>query len=151
MISTESVCAQPVLFRSHAISQLKLSQLNDQVFPIPHYNNLPNKPLPEGLRATPSRNMLKFELEPKAGFAKDDAVVFDHTTHPDETSTEYKEEVVRARQAAELTPVDAFSGDKVHIVTLGTGSSLPAKYRNGIFPSFASCMIKMLTLFFIYQ
>ncbi|ORY95213.1 beta-lactamase-like protein [Syncephalastrum racemosum] len=130
VVSSERVCAQPVLFRSHAVSQLKLSQLDDEIFPVPYYNNLPSEPLPEGLRATACRNMLKFQLEPKAGFAKDDAVIFDHLSHPDETSPEYKEAVVRARQAAGSKPVDAFPGDKVHIVTLGTGSSLPAKYRN---------------------
>jgi ribonuclease Z len=45
IVGDEEYNSQPVLFDSHALSQLKLSKLNEGMFPIPHYSNVAKKTL----------------------------------------------------------------------------------------------------------
>ncbi|KAG2174359.1 hypothetical protein INT43_004382, partial [Umbelopsis isabellina] len=141
IVGDEEYNSQPVLFNSHALSQLKLSKLNDGMFPIPHYSNVPKKTLGTltslNVRSSPMENLLHFDLEPKPVLRKLEHVPFDHS-HPNspackevETLTEYIAEAAEAKQAiAELPTAEEILGGEVEITTLGTGSSLPSKYRN---------------------
>ncbi|OBZ86036.1 Zinc phosphodiesterase ELAC protein 2 [Choanephora cucurbitarum] len=138
--STE-ICAQTVQFTSHAVGQVKLSMLNEKIFPIPQYSNKPLKALSEfkGLPKNSFRldSMLQYNLEPRNGIEYLDRPAFNHTNIelPEikeiEENHEYLEAVKLARQeAAQVDLSETFPGDDVEIITLGTGSSIPAKYRN---------------------
>ncbi|KAI8971600.1 beta-lactamase-like protein [Mycotypha africana] len=138
--STE-ICAQTVQFRSHALGQVKLSMLNKDIFPIPHYNNTPELAL-DKLNGLPERSyalksMDSYILEPKPQLQHSDIPLFDHTNSnsPEiqelNQLTEYHEAVKIAKQQADKVQIDEiFPGSNVEIITLGTGSSIPAKYRN---------------------
>jgi ribonuclease Z len=39
-----------VQYTSHALGQVKLSKLDDNIFPIPKYNNTPERPIETGNR-----------------------------------------------------------------------------------------------------
>jgi ribonuclease Z len=151
-----------VLFNSHALSQLKLSKLNDGMFPIPQYSNVPKKTLDTckykgkthmfrsswtnwfllvtslNVRCSPMENLLHFDLEPKPVLRKLEHVPFDHS-YPNspackevEALTEYIADAAEAKLAiTELPTAEEVLGGEVEITTLGTGSSLPSKYRNG--------------------
>lgn len=64
---------------------------------------------------------------------------FDHSTPNSEAInavaalTEYLADVNEAKHViSELPPTEDIPGGNVEITTLGTGSSLPSKYRNGM-------------------
>ncbi|KAI7908336.1 beta-lactamase-like protein [Cokeromyces recurvatus] len=138
--STE-LCAQTVQFTSHALSQVKLSMLNKDIFPIPKYSNIPELPL-EKVNGLPKNsysleNMLQYQLEPRRGIKYLDRLPFDHTNlllpeiEKINKDKEYFEAVQLAHiEASKVNTTEEFPGDQVEIVTLGTGSSIPAKYRN---------------------
>jgi len=140
IIGAEDFNAQPVLFDSHALSQLKLSKLNAGMFPVPWYNNKPDKmleelPLPRLSQTL--ENLLQFDLEPKPVLRKQTHKPFDHSTPNSEAInavaalTEYLADVNEAKRViSELPPTEDIPGGNVEITTLGTGSSLPSKYRN---------------------
>ncbi|KAI9487736.1 MAG: hypothetical protein EXX96DRAFT_476335 [Benjaminiella poitrasii] len=138
--STE-ICAQTVQFTSHAIGQVKLSMLNENIFPIPKYSNIPELSLDKvvGLpkNSYPLENMAQYQLEPRRGIKYLDRPTFDHTnlSLPEiskiEKNSEYIDAVRLARIEASKVSIDEkFPGDQVEVITLGTGSSIPAKYRN---------------------
>ncbi|KAL9541305.1 hypothetical protein PS6_010359 [Mucor atramentarius] len=138
--STE-ICAQSVQFTSHAVGQVKLSMLNENIFPIPKYSNTPLLPLDkiEGLPKNSYRleSMAQYSLEPRNGIQYLDRPAFNHTNFeiPEikkiDENKEYHEAVRLARiEASKVDCSKRFPGDDVQIITLGTGSSIPAKYRN---------------------
>ncbi|KAI8085970.1 beta-lactamase-like protein [Gilbertella persicaria] len=138
--STE-LCAQTVQFTSHAIGQVKLSMLNPDIFPIPKYNNVPQISLSEvkGLPINSFRleSMAQYNLEPRNGIEYMDRPAFNHTDlnlpaiKEIDQNKEYHEAVKMAKaEAAQVDISEKFPGDDVEIITLGTGSSIPAKYRN---------------------
>ncbi|CEP15250.1 hypothetical protein [Parasitella parasitica] len=154
--STE-ICAQSVQFTSHAVGQVKLSMLNENIFPIPKYSNSPSLPLSqskekiqiqylplnmisvEGLPKNSYRieSMAQYSLEPRKGVEYLNRPAFNHTNFdlPEidkiNKNIEYHEAVQLARtEAARVDCSQRFPGDNVQIITLGTGSSIPAKYRN---------------------
>lgn len=82
--------------------------------------------------------MAQYSLEPRTGIQYLNRVPFNHTDfnnpyikeiHED---GEYNAAVQLARtEAAKVDVSEKFPGDDVEIITLGTGSSIPGKYRNG--------------------
>ncbi|RUP50800.1 hypothetical protein BC936DRAFT_137640 [Jimgerdemannia flammicorona] len=146
IVGSEDYCAQSILFTSHAIAQLKLSRLDDRIFPIPQYNNIPLKLL-ESLpnlprNTTPLSNLLQFQLEPSPVLSRpEQQSLFDHH-NPKSKAVEILEELheykalaidVRAevaKIAATVAQREKRPGDDVVITTLGTGSAIPSKYRN---------------------
>ncbi|RUS30019.1 beta-lactamase-like protein [Jimgerdemannia flammicorona] len=146
IVGSEDYCAQSILFTSHAIAQLKLSRLDDRIFPIPQYNNIPLKLL-ESLpnlprNTTPLSNLLQFQLEPSPVLSHpEQQSLFDHH-NPKSKAVEILEELheykalaidVRAevaKIAATVAQREKRPGDDVVITTLGTGSAIPSKYRN---------------------
>ena len=85
-------------------------------------------------KCIPLSNMLQYNLEPKPGVDKAQRFEFDHneaSAHV-EKNEEFMGAVNEARKAASSVDTDhAFPGDNVKVITLGTGSSIPSKYRNG--------------------
>lgn len=82
--------------------------------------------------------MATYNLEPRNGVAYLDRPAFNHTNFdlPEiraiENNQEYLAAVKLSRSdAAKVDTSKPFPGQDVEIVTLGTGSSIPAKYRNG--------------------
>lgn len=88
----------------------------------------------------PLSNMMQCDLEPRKGVNLDSLKqpTFDHNNleDPDIKGFMQNEEVAQAieKAKAQASAVDtnqSFPGDNVRVITLGTGSSIPAKYRNG--------------------
>jgi ribonuclease Z len=82
--------------------------------------------------------MAQYNLEPRNGLQYIDRPAFSHTNTmiPEikeiEDNKEYHEAVRVARlKASQVDISESFPGDNVQVITLGTGSSIPAKYRNG--------------------
>lgn len=82
--------------------------------------------------------MAQYSLEPRNGIQYLDRPAFNHTNFeiPEikkiDENKEYHEAVRLARtEASKVDCSKRFPGDDVEIITLGTGSSIPAKYRNG--------------------
>lgn len=83
-------------------------------------------------------SMAQYSLEPRTGIAYLNRPAFDHTNMdlPEikeiNDNHEYTQAVKLARiEASKVDVSENFPGQDVEIVTLGTGSSIPAKYRNG--------------------
>ncbi|KAI8142237.1 beta-lactamase-like protein [Fennellomyces sp. T-0311] len=138
IVSTNDVCAQSVLYRSHAHGQVKLSKLDDEIFPVPKYSNTAARSLTEYTdlppKCIPLSNMLQYNLEPKPGVDRSpQRPEFDHekASQQVEKNQEFMGAVTKAREAASSVDINhAFPGDNIKIITLGTGSSIPSKYRN---------------------
>jgi ribonuclease Z len=136
--------------------------LNENIFPIPHYSNIPETKLSESkcsilckkernkeltaskVKGLPKnsfalQSMAQYNLEPRNGITYLDRPAFNHTNFdlPEIKEIEQNEEYTHAVKLAriEASKVDlnkeSYPGQDVEIVTLGTGSSIPAKYRNG--------------------
>lgn len=99
--------------------------------------------------------MLHFDLEPKPVLRKLDQLPFDHS-HPNspackevETLTEYIADAAEAKQAiAEMPKAEEILGGEVEITTLGTGSSLPSKYRNGKIRTRLMTLVDVVLIYF---
>ncbi|KAL0084877.1 beta-lactamase-like protein [Phycomyces blakesleeanus] len=143
IISTQKICPQGVLYKSHALSQLKLAQLDPNVFPIPDYNNTPEQYLEEFSdlppRCVPLTNLTVCNLEPRTGInlKGPKPFVFDHTDKNQPKIKDFfndaacQESITLAKQeAAKVDLGGSFPGDDVEVITLGTGSAIPSKYRN---------------------
>ncbi|SAM00816.1 hypothetical protein [Absidia glauca] len=147
VISSEDLCAQSTLYRSHAISQYKLSKLNPDIFKIPEYNNTPSVALSKyddlPPKVSPLMNKATFNLQETRrskidGQTLDPTPAFDTNRPFDDpkmkefdNNKECQKAINKAKAAADQVKLGgAFPGDDVQVITLGTGSSLPSKYRN---------------------
>ncbi|CAO3608173.1 unnamed protein product [Cunninghamella echinulata] len=142
VISSEGYCAQSTIFRSHALSQYKLSQLDEQIFKIPEYNNTPKLSLTKfddlPPKVYPLLNKTRFSLDPKKGLEKtiDETPPFDVKNKDKnmiefDQNKEFQQAIQEARQSSkEMNNIKPFPGDDIQVITLGTGSSIPSKYRN---------------------
>ncbi|KAI7875046.1 hypothetical protein K492DRAFT_153101 [Lichtheimia hyalospora FSU 10163] len=141
VISTTDICAQSVLYESHAFGQFKLSHLDREIFPVPKYSNTPRKKLEDYTdlppKTFPFTSMGQLSLEPRTGVdtASLQRPVFDHTksrvTDWIRKNTEIADAITKAKkEAATVDMSEKFAGENVQVITLGTGSSIPSKYRN---------------------
>lgn len=83
-------------------------------------------------------SMGQLSLEPRTGVdtASLKRDVFDHTkpraTNWIERNPDIMSAIAKAKkQAAAVDISEKFAGEDVQVITLGTGSSIPSKYRNG--------------------
>nr|CAG8501274.1 4504_t:CDS:10 [Entrophospora candida] len=154
IIASEEVCPQKIVFYNSALSQLKLSKLDEKQFAIPYYSNEPFKKLDDILNL-PKKSSIAiplrvYQMEPT--FKIDDSQLTNVFDHIDPNSlemqtlngmTEYLEIVKLVKQkilsSASLSsdnsiqsqdPLPIIHGSNVSVTTLGTGSCLPSKYRN---------------------
>ena len=86
----------------------------------------------------PFTSMGQLSLEPRTGVdtASLERPVFDHTksrvTDWIRKNTEIADAIAKAKEeAAAVDMSEKFAGENVQVITLGTGSSIPSKYRNG--------------------
>ncbi|KAG0738113.1 hypothetical protein G6F35_006069 [Rhizopus arrhizus] len=141
IFSSQELCRQDVQFTSHALCQVKLSKLNETIFPVPKYSVTPEFNISD-IDGLPTKsfaldNMATYNLEPKRNLEYLNRPIFDHTNRelPEikaiENNKEYNDAADLARlEASKVDISQAFPGHDVEVITLGTGSSIPAKYRN---------------------
>ncbi|ORZ12300.1 beta-lactamase-like protein [Absidia repens] len=147
IIGSEAVCAQTSLFRSHALSQYKLSNLDPRIFKVPEYCNIPQVilekygDLPPKVSPLMNKSSYQFKETRKSnsvGIQLDETPPFDvHRPFDDPKMLAFNENVEihraidEAKHAANQVNEDkSLAGGNVEVVTLGTGSSIPSKYRN---------------------
>lgn len=97
--------------------------------------------------------MTQYSLEPRTGIEYPKRAPFNHTNLEDPVikeihdNVEYREAVQLARvEASKVDTSESFPGDQVEVITLGTGSSIPAKYRNGKINERVKCVGYLLIL-----
>ncbi|KAG1052997.1 hypothetical protein G6F43_004892 [Rhizopus delemar] len=141
VFSSQELCRQDVQFTSHALCQVKLSKLDETIFPVPKYSVTPELNISD-IDGLPTKSfaldsMATYNLEPKRNLEYLNRPIFDHTNRelPEikaiENNKEYNDAADLARlEASKVDISQAFPGHDVEVITLGTGSSIPAKYRN---------------------
>ncbi|KAF9487434.1 hypothetical protein BDN71DRAFT_1458518 [Pleurotus eryngii] len=156
VVSSKDFAADPVTFTSVAFNQLRLNQLDQEMFPLPHFSlearrtlsTLPNLPK----QTIPLKAGLFIKMRPfspptvDAIYSSQDLPTHD-LFHPAVTaqistnvplplppSTLEKFEVARTLVGDSIDHVTPGSGTEkakdVIVTPLGTGSALPTKYRN---------------------
>jgi ribonuclease Z len=140
IVSSKDCCSNYLSLESPAAAALRLHLLDSERFPIPvHSNDIP-LPKNEGPRPyTKARAGLTLQLEPKVEL-QDETII--HHLDTAAIIREMPKEVLRLANAAreEITSAefqakldenqkDIISKD-AEVITLGTGSALPSKYRN---------------------
>ncbi|KAG0046168.1 hypothetical protein BGZ83_008642 [Gryganskiella cystojenkinii] len=144
IIANQDYCAQPLIWRAQSYGCYKLSKLNKSIFPIPYYDNKPvarlDSALKEGVKATVASGMLKFQIEPTTELQHDEVQGYqsytdDYTSMRDDKKQYMREYYSVAEQViqeaeVELAKLRDFPGKDVVLTSLGTGSSIPSKYRN---------------------
>ncbi|CAG8441244.1 14355_t:CDS:10 [Funneliformis caledonium] len=143
VIANEQYGPQRVIYHSSALSQLKLSKIDEKIFRVPYYSNIPAKDI-KSLSSIPKKTsfavpMMMYQTEPS--FKIDTSQIdppFDHN-NPDSEAVkslnglndylnvvkEVKRDVISSQSEAKHIP-----GRDISVTTLGTGSTLPSKYRN---------------------
>ncbi|CAG8440575.1 11933_t:CDS:10 [Diversispora eburnea] len=132
-----------IMFHSTATSQFKLSKIDENQFRIPYYSNEPSKQLnlvpniPKNTKfAIP---LLIYQTEPSFKIDESNLPnIFNHNDHDSEIvsslekmdeylniATEVRQEVANISNISKDIP-----GKDIVVTTLGTGSTLPSKYRN---------------------
>lgn len=140
IVSSKDCCANYLALESPAAAAIRLHLLDAERFPIPKYKNEPGLTPPAGpLPYVKARIGHTLQLEPKPELQTKEIVQYlDTQTVVNEASKEVlelakiaQEKVSSAEYQTRLdeTQKDIPSKD-AEIITLGTGSALPSKYRN---------------------
>ena len=142
IISSPDSCPNYLAMSSSASSAIRLSRINSNFFPIPFYDNnvrsQHDNPIDEKLSAAgvvASQRGLICQLEPT--FEVQDNAVYPFLGGETALKT-VPQKALDLAQLANQAVVNEFSNSKVthlpggdaEIITLGTGSALPSKYRN---------------------
>ncbi|KAF9269308.1 hypothetical protein L218DRAFT_969838 [Marasmius fiardii PR-910] len=150
VVASREYCPDPVTFTSAAHNQLRLSQLDSEIFPVPKFcltpkKNISNVPgLPSNVQLM-SANQIVGVRPPLAPVVNKEALELDWF-HPiinsltgisltEETQARFEEAKKRVEVAQRLNQNSdgtqtVTPGSDVRIITLGTGSACPSKYRN---------------------
>ncbi len=139
IVSSKDCCANYLALESSASAAIKLHLIDPERFPIPKYSNSIPPPKSEGpLPFEPARVFKKIHLEPKF-FVQDDQIipylntkaVCELPENVDALAKGAREEISHADYLAELDENQKDIPNKdAEVITLGTGSALPSKYRN---------------------
>ncbi|KAI8335570.1 beta-lactamase-like protein [Chlamydoabsidia padenii] len=141
IISSEDICTQSALYRSHAIYQYKLSKLDPTIFKLPEYNNIPATTLDQyddlPPKVSPLKNKSVYNLQEtrkmKIGSQEIDnsplldvnRSLGDPKISEFDGNVEYQKAIQEAKEAASQVNLgEPFPGHDVQVVTLGTGSSI---------------------------
>ena len=151
IIASPDVCPNELAFESSASSAIRLAQMDMSKFPIPYFDN---RTLPQacfhsssdGSAAQPAshqiaRRGLRLVIEPNPEIRADRLVPQFDTLHLlGEANREYVHLAHSALSSMDQEPsaseIESWRaslpnpGSDVEIITLGTGSALPSKYRN---------------------
>ncbi|KAI9458853.1 hypothetical protein BJY52DRAFT_1267524 [Lactarius psammicola] len=136
----------PLTFTSAGLSQLRLSQLDPEMFPLPHYNTTPRKELSLVAHLPPRCSYIQsdsyVDVRPPRPVAIDPILREKDKFHPAiaaETpiglSPITKEKFMDAQNAvdtrlAELDGNVPKAGDELVVIPLGTNSAISSRYRN---------------------
>ncbi|ORX93536.1 Metallo-hydrolase/oxidoreductase [Basidiobolus meristosporus CBS 931.73] len=140
IVAHTDICSQTIAFTGSAKTQLKLSHMDNEIFPLPYFSNTPNKPLlsipnlPE--KTVEASSLLAYHTEPKQNLDVSYVLPpFDPESEEYKTTLADREDYLAAiKELKESLPESlnptTTSGHDVVVTTLGTGSALPSKYRN---------------------
>lgn len=138
VISHPKLADDTLVFRTFAITLLKLKCLQNDSFNLPHFE--PHSPLDETTPFVAKLQLMQnFQVDMK-GISRDDSLIMN------DTWSSLYDEHIRASQLENVMKEDVISSepiplglvenltlkDQVQVVTLGTGSALPAIHRNVI-------------------
>lgn len=141
IVSSKDCCPNYLAMESPATAAIKLSLIDPDRFPIPTFNNVVKQPS-EGPKAyEAARPGLAFDLEPRFQEREDQVVPFLNTINVVAEARSNKEVMDLAEIAQEQVNTEEYQNKlderqkdipskDAEIVTLGTGSALPSKYRN---------------------
>ncbi|KAL1915603.1 uncharacterized protein VTP21DRAFT_6727 [Calcarisporiella thermophila] len=144
IIASNQVSSQRMIFESHAISQLKLAMLNEEIFPLPYHSNKAEQEIDEfpnlPKNCIPATNLLQFQIEPLPLISTEEqGKPFDVKKAQQTMGSElgeYISTVERMKntlghaQITRETENEKINRGEYVVTTLGTGSALPSKYRN---------------------
>ena len=146
IVSSIVRCPNYLVMESGAASAIRLSRISSEQFPVPRHDNVTTPQLlyrsiqrGPGLSETPNKlsvpaqRDLKIMIEPKFEVQKDEVAPFLDTrkviqeipANVHSVAEKSRREVSRERNIGHRE-----HGDEPEIVTLGTGSAQPSKYRN---------------------
>ncbi|KDR80789.1 hypothetical protein GALMADRAFT_153220 [Galerina marginata CBS 339.88] len=145
IISSREHCPDPITFTSAAYNQLRMSKLDDKIFHMPKYSLTPKTDIATipGLPSNsyPMNSNITTNLRPWIAPAPDPEVVKRDKFHPVLLGAEplvFSSAMQESMKAAKMhveqviltRQIKPTPGADVGIIPLGTGGSLPSKYRN---------------------
>lgn len=132
IVSSVDICPDAITFKGAATAATKLNLIDRTYFPLPHASNeLPPSPLSGIEPACPG---LVWQVEPKWELqSKDVESLFSVEQALADTEPEYAQLAKETRERNDImmpTETTTSGWGDIEIITLGTGSALPSKYRN---------------------
>ncbi|KAI9511638.1 hypothetical protein F5148DRAFT_993525 [Russula earlei] len=146
LISSPDHNSDPLTFTSAGLSQLRLSQLDSEMFPLPHYNTTPRKELSSVTQLPPNCSYLQsnshVDIRPPRHVMIDPILAEKDRFNPamaagmpPELPVMTKEKFTKAKRFVsacleKLGGVVPKVGDELVVVPLGTNSAISSRYRN---------------------
>jgi ribonuclease Z len=152
LVSSVDLCPDYLAMDSSAASAIRLSRISRDHFPIPVHNNrtVPQVPslsqttstvLDASLDAQPAERGIKIQVEPKFELRRDEVVPWLDAAQAIKEIPQKVHQLAQAARKELEEEVEADGRQSTHsgnttqypnheIITLGTGSALPSKYRN---------------------
>ncbi|KAI0305153.1 hypothetical protein B0F90DRAFT_1701754 [Multifurca ochricompacta] len=135
LISSPDHNPDPLTFTSAGLSQLRLSQLDQEMFPLPYYNTTPRKELSLMPSLPPQCTYMQPVMIDPILKEKDKFHPAMAAKTPPELPSVTKEKFTNTQSAvhlrvAELDGGVPKAGDELVVVPLGTNSAISSRYRN---------------------
>ncbi|KAI0292916.1 hypothetical protein BC826DRAFT_1017511 [Russula brevipes] len=146
IISSPDHDPDPLTFTSAGLSQLRLSQLDSEMFPLPHWSSTPRKDLTLVTQLPPQSSFMKSNIHvdvrpPRRAIVdplygeKDKFHPAMAADMPPELSQVTKEKFTKAKRIinSRMETLDSGvpnAGDEVVVIPLGTSSAISTRYRN---------------------
>ncbi|KAG0639958.1 hypothetical protein HOY80DRAFT_960671 [Tuber brumale] len=129
IISAPDVCPNAITFEGGAGSSTKLNLLDENFFPVPYFTDGAPSQVAEFME--PAKPGMVFRIEPRWEFDTEAiGSPFSREAILQETGPAYIELAKIAREGNVKNPGEDSPWKDVEVITLGTGSALPSKYRN---------------------
>ncbi|KAG1876634.1 hypothetical protein DFJ58DRAFT_865981 [Suillus subalutaceus] len=132
IVASRDYVPDPITFTSAAFNQLRLNYLDSNIFPVPKYSLEAKKALDSKFRRTshPNTDCMRahtiIDIRPPRPPLRDSEAEANDLFHPAAVVTQFSEAQAHVDEAT----VPDVIGKDVTVVTLGTGSAIPSKYRN---------------------
>ncbi|CAG8954483.1 hypothetical protein HYFRA_00004395 [Hymenoscyphus fraxineus] len=141
IVSSKDCCPNYLAMESPATSAIKLSLIDSDRFPVPKFKNTVEQPLEGPKPFEAARPGLIFDIEPRFQERDDQVVPLLNTIKVVEEARNNKEVMDLAKIAQTQIRAEDYQNKlderqrdipskDAEIVTLGTGSAVPSKYRN---------------------
>ncbi|EHL01759.1 putative ribonuclease Z 1 [Glarea lozoyensis 74030] len=141
IVSSKDCCTNYLAMESAASAAIKLHNIDPDRFPIPHFSNVLENQTQGSLPYEIARPGLTFDIEPK--FLRHDETVvpsFNSESIVEEAKDDLTVSELASKAKAEIVDPEYLSmleekqkdipSKDAEVITLGTGSALPSKYRN---------------------